>query len=111
MGFSAGLGRELVLAVLKRGDKVIATTHASSFSKLEDLRAQGADILELDVTSSLEQLREIAKKAVRIHGRVDVLVNNAGLYSSKFYYYTNPKICFIGRLLAGAVEEVSYVFH
>lgn len=63
---------------MKRGDKVIATSRARSLSKLEDLRAQGADTLELDVTSPLEKLQETAKKAVGIHGRIDVVVNNAG---------------------------------
>jgi NAD(P)-dependent dehydrogenase (short-subunit alcohol dehydrogenase family) len=32
----------------------------------------------LDVTASLERLSGIAKEAVGIYGRVDVVVNNAG---------------------------------
>ncbi|KAF8644319.1 hypothetical protein AX16_008527 [Volvariella volvacea WC 439] len=77
-GTSTGLGRVLTLAALKRGDKVIATGRGRSLDKLDDLKAQGADVLELDVTSPLETLHETAKKAVAIHGRVDVVVNNAG---------------------------------
>ncbi|KAG6909214.1 hypothetical protein DXG01_001521 [Tephrocybe rancida] len=76
-GTSTGLGRELTLAALKRGDKVIATARARSLSKLDDLKAQGADALELDVTAPLETLHETAKKAIALHGRIDVLVNNA----------------------------------
>ncbi|KAF8075755.1 hypothetical protein FPV67DRAFT_1469077 [Lyophyllum atratum] len=86
-GTSTGLGRDLTLAALKRGDKVIATSRARSLAKLEDLKAQGADILELDVTSPLEDLKSIAEKANAIHGRIDVLVNNAGY------------------ILVGAIEE------
>lgn len=76
-----GIGRYLTIAALKRGDKVIATARGRSISKLDDLREQGADILELDVTAPLDTLNDIAKKAVGIHGRVDVLVNNAGKLS------------------------------
>ena len=45
----SGLGKDLTLAALKRGDKVIATARGRSFNKITDLKAQGADILELDV--------------------------------------------------------------
>ncbi|THH02229.1 hypothetical protein EW026_g613 [Hermanssonia centrifuga] len=65
-GTSSGLGRCLTLEALKRGDK------------LEDLKAQGADTLELDVTAPPETLEEVAKKAIQIYGRIDVLVHNAG---------------------------------
>ncbi|KAK7021903.1 hypothetical protein VNI00_017192 [Paramarasmius palmivorus] len=77
-GTSTGFGRELALAALHRGDKVIATTRARSFSQLDDLKAQGAETIQLDVTAPLEELQEIAKKAVAICGQVDVVVNNAG---------------------------------
>ncbi|GJE95507.1 SDR family oxidoreductase [Phanerochaete sordida] len=77
-GTSYGLGRDLTLAALARGDKVIATARARSFARLADLQAAGADVLELDTTAPLPALHAIAEKAVALHGRVDVLVNNAG---------------------------------
>lgn len=43
------LGPDLVLAALNRGDKVIATARARSASQLDDLKARGAETLELDV--------------------------------------------------------------
>ncbi|KAF8148854.1 hypothetical protein B0H34DRAFT_735591 [Crassisporium funariophilum] len=86
-GTTSGLGRELALEALKRGEKVIATGRARSMAKLDDLKSRGADILELDVTSPLETLHAVAKKANAIHGRIDVLVNNAGY------------------ILVGAIEE------
>ncbi|KAG9002394.1 hypothetical protein FRB94_013312 [Tulasnella sp. JGI-2019a] len=76
-GTSSGIGKELTLAALRRGDRVIAT--ARNISKIDPaLKSQGADILQLDVTDSLENLKKIASEAAAIHGRVDVLVNNAG---------------------------------
>ena len=53
-GCSTGFGRELVLAALSRGDKVIAT--ARNASKLELLKEAGADTMQLDVTASLDDL-------------------------------------------------------
>jgi len=66
------------LAALERGDKVIATARFASHEGLAELKAKRADIFILDVTSALEVLQDIAKRAIAIHGRVDVLVNNAG---------------------------------
>jgi NAD(P)-dependent dehydrogenase (short-subunit alcohol dehydrogenase family) len=49
-------------------------------AKLNDLKEKGADVLELDVTAPLDKLHEIAKTAAAIHGRIDVVVNNAGRF-------------------------------
>jgi NAD(P)-dependent dehydrogenase (short-subunit alcohol dehydrogenase family) len=77
-GTSTGFGRDLALAAVQRGDKVIAT--ARKLSALEDLKAAGASTLELDVTSPLEELKSVAKEAHGIYGRIDVVVNNAGYF-------------------------------
>ena len=77
---SSGFGRDLALAALQRGDKVIAT--ARRLSSVEDLKAAGASTLQLDVTSPLEALESIAKAAHAIYGRVDVVVNNAGYFEA-----------------------------
>ncbi|TFY55976.1 hypothetical protein EVG20_g9115 [Dentipellis fragilis] len=77
-GTSSGIGRDLTLAALNRGDKVIATARARSLGQLDALKEMGANTLQLDVTAPLEELRETARKAIAIHGHVDVVVNNAG---------------------------------
>lgn len=80
-GTSTGLGRYLALAALARGDKVIATSRARSLSKLDDLKAKAPEsvhTMELDVTASLDTLKKAAEEAVKVWGRVDVVVNNAG---------------------------------
>ncbi|KAF1325837.1 Dehydrogenase, partial [Globisporangium splendens] len=86
-GCSSGLGRELALAALARGDRVIAT--ARNVNKLDDLKQRGAAAVSLDVTSSDHVLKQIIADAVAIYGRIDILVNNAGY------------------VLQGAVEECS----
>jgi NAD(P)-dependent dehydrogenase (short-subunit alcohol dehydrogenase family) len=47
-------------------------------SKLTDLKDKGAAVLELAVTAPLDKLHTIAKEAAAIHGKIDVVVNNAG---------------------------------
>lgn len=68
----------MVLSALSRGDKVIATARACSMSQLDDLKAKGAEAIELDVTAPIETLKSVAAKAVGIYSKVDVVVNNAG---------------------------------
>jgi short-subunit dehydrogenase len=83
-GASQGLGRELVHAAVARKDRVIAT--ARDISKVQDLErtynTNGADLvraMQLDITVSVEELRRKAAEANKIWGRVDTLVNNAGV--------------------------------
>lgn len=101
----SGLGRQLTLEALSRGEKVIATGRGRSISKLDDLKEKGADILELDVTAPLETLHEVAKKAVAIHGRIDVLVNNAGKRMIYFHHKSTSQLSLKGYILVGALEE------
>ncbi|KAK1929720.1 putative oxidoreductase YusZ [Phytophthora citrophthora] len=84
---SSGFGKEIVLAALARGDRVIAT--ARDASKLQDLVDQGARALALDVTASDAELNKVITKALSFYGSIDILVNNAAF------------------LLGGAIEECS----
>ena len=77
--------------MLARGDKVISTARARSLSKLNELKENGAETLELDVTAPLNELHAVAAKAVAIYGHIDVVVNNAGY------------------IISGALEENTFV--
>lgn len=75
-GCSSGLGQALATEALSRGDAVIAT--ARNVNSLSSLEARGATTMGLDVTSDQATLNQIMHDAIAVHGRIDVLVNNAG---------------------------------
>ncbi|MBD2774279.1 oxidoreductase [Iningainema tapete] len=88
-GSSTGFGRSLTEAVLKSGDRVIAT--ARKPEQLNDLVNQypeTAKAIRLDVTNS-QEVHDAVNAAIETFGQIDVLVNNAGFGS------------------VGAIEEVS----
>ncbi|MFD3441833.1 oxidoreductase [Streptomyces sp. NPDC058685] len=88
-GCSGGFGREIALAALAAGDRVMATARRPE--TLADLAEAGGDRVStaaLDVTDPAS-VQAAVDATVAVFGRVDVLVNNAG-YS-----------------VIGAVEETS----
>src|SRR6185369_13378443 len=77
-GGSRGLGRAIVEAALRRGDRVAAASRRPS--QLDDLAARFGDALlplQLDVTDSSAVDAAFAA-AVERFAQVDVAVNNAG---------------------------------
>ena len=76
-GCSTGFGRELAKQVLELGYRVVVT--ARSPAEVKDLASLGeAFVLKLDVTSQ-KQINAAIKAAEKKFGRIDVLVNNAGI--------------------------------
>ncbi len=75
-GCSTGFGRELVRAVLRHGQRVVAT--ARNPAALDEFRTNGdALVLGLDVTVP-QQIAAAVQQAETRFGRIDVVVNNAG---------------------------------
>ena len=91
-GANSGFGAEFVHQILARGDKVIAT--GRNPDKLAALSGSGAHLMKLDVTSSIDQLKEIAKQAEAVYGRIDVLINNAGYIEMGTIEETTPERTF-----------------
>ena len=74
-GISRGFGRELATAAIAQGDSVIGTTRNGQ-SDLE-VASGRLSVFALDVTNP-QDVRSVVAKAWRIHGHVDIVVNNAG---------------------------------
>jgi NAD(P)-dependent dehydrogenase (short-subunit alcohol dehydrogenase family) len=77
-GASSGFGRAIVRAAVAVGDVVVATARSSA--AIEELAAthpDQVDAVQLDVTDP-EQITAVVEDVMQRHGRIDVLVNNAG---------------------------------
>ena len=78
-GCSTGFGRELAALLLDQGKRVAVTArNPADVQDLVDGRGEQALALALDVTDA-GQVREAVAAAEAHFGRVDVLVNNAGV--------------------------------
>ncbi|KAI8716192.1 hypothetical protein NCS52_00912300 [Fusarium sp. LHS14.1] len=77
-GANSGFGLLLSQLALSKGHTVVAT--ARSLSKFpQSLRdSPNADLIQVEVTSSSTEIEAVINSAVSKHGRIDVLVNNAG---------------------------------
>ncbi|MET7991827.1 oxidoreductase [Amycolatopsis sp. NPDC005232] len=78
-GCSSGFGRELVRAALAAGDRVMATARRPE--TLADLAEAGGDRVStaaMDVTDPAS-VRAAVDATLAVFGRIDVLVNNAGV--------------------------------
>ncbi|WP_145535276.1 SDR family oxidoreductase [Yersinia alsatica] len=79
-GASSGLGEALARRLTKDGAKVVlGARRLDRLEKLaEELSLNKSAVVKTDVTHP-EQVQALVDTAVRLYGRIDVMVNNAGL--------------------------------
>ena len=83
-GASRGIGLELVRQLLERGDIVVATTRSPAPSLAALAQAHGDRLVH--IVADLADERSIARSRTEVAARVerlDLLVNNAGIYSTR----------------------------
>ncbi|WP_185964439.1 3-hydroxybutyrate dehydrogenase [Aliikangiella marina] len=78
-GAASGIGRGVAEFLASRGHHIIVTdinfTHAEVVAKVIGDKGQSAEAFALNVTSQAE----VNRVAERLNGRIDVLINNAGV--------------------------------
>lgn len=81
-GAGQGIGKACALRLAREGAKVVAAdvNDAAGKSVVEDIRGRGGvgDFVDCDVSEKLD-VHNLIAKALEVHGRIDVLVNNAGI--------------------------------
>ena len=88
-GASRGIGREIAKRLAKKGLNVIANYNKSKEAAKElksELEQEGIeiDIVKADV-SKREEAKKLAKYALDKYGKIDVLINNAGISEYKLF--------------------------
>ncbi len=88
-GASRGIGREIAKRLSKKGLKVIANYNKSEEAAKElkaELEKEGIeiDIVKADV-SKREDAKKLAKFALDKYGKIDILINNAGISEYKLF--------------------------
>jgi NAD(P)-dependent dehydrogenase (short-subunit alcohol dehydrogenase family) len=78
-GCSTGFGRELAKEVLTNGYKAVVTARkVEDIQDIVDEYPENAFAVKLDVTNASE-VKTAVEKAIQHFGKIDVLVNNAGI--------------------------------
>ncbi len=82
-GGGTGIGRGIAIMFAKEGAKVVVTGRRMEplQETVSTIKSAGSEAIAVQTdVSSNEQVIQLVAKAVEVFGRVDVLVNNAGVY-------------------------------
>lgn len=95
-GAGRGIGRSISKLFAQEGAKVVINYHKSeekASSLAEEIQKQGGEVLVVraDVSKS-DEVKNMVQKAVERFGRIDVLVNNAGILISAAFNDTTEEI-------------------
>ncbi|KAL4802552.1 hypothetical protein BDV18DRAFT_166876 [Aspergillus unguis] len=89
-GGGAGLGRSYCLQLAKLGAAVVVNDLANPDSVVQEIRAMGGTAVPSKV--SVEDGDSVIKTAIDNFGRVDILINNAGILRDKAFQNISPKM-------------------
>lgn len=94
-GAGTGIGREIALEFARQGaDVVLHYSHSDTgaVSAVKEIRAMGRRASAFPANfNSMEEIHGLAGQAIEFLGRVDCLVNNAGITFNKPFLKTTPE--------------------
>jgi NAD(P)-dependent dehydrogenase (short-subunit alcohol dehydrogenase family) len=93
-GANSGIGKATSLALAKRGASIVMVARnkergeAAKSEMIDESQNDSIDLLLADL-SSLESVRELASEFHKKYSRLDVLINNAGLFNLRYHTTTD----------------------
>lgn len=102
-GAGGGIGRDIALALARHGAKVVVNDIGTSASGegtnagpaqlvIEEIRAEGGEaVANMDSVSDVESAARIVECAADTFGRIDGVVNNAGILRDRFFHKMSPE--------------------
>jgi len=96
-GAGAGIGKEYALELAKRGAKVVVndlggardgsgSSSSAADAVVEEIKSAGGEaVANYDNVATMEGGENIVKTAVDAFGKVDILINNAGILRDKSF--------------------------
>ena len=86
-GSSKGIGKEIALLLAENGGKVVVNSSSSiseADSVVESINKNGGQAMAIKAdVSNREEVTQLFDQTIKAYGKVDVLVNNAGVMISK----------------------------
>lgn len=91
-GGAKGIGKETAKKFLQEGAKVVICDldEATGLAALEELGKERVSFFKVDVTNTA-QIKEMVKSTIDTYGRIDILINNAGITSDGFLTKMNDE--------------------
>jgi NAD(P)-dependent dehydrogenase (short-subunit alcohol dehydrogenase family) len=81
-GGNSGIGRATAILFCKEGAKVVIASRRDLENKkvVDEITAQGGEITAIQADlSKMEDCKKVVDGTIKKYGRIDVLVNNAGI--------------------------------
>lgn len=98
-GASRGIGRAIARKLAEEGAKVVVNYNASkkeASGLAEEIKKMGGDVLlvQADV-SRADEVKNMVQATIERFGRVDVLVNNAGVHDGRPRFWEEPEEMYV----------------
>ncbi len=86
-GAGQGLGRAHAMALAARGAKVIVNDLKNATSVVDEIKDAGGEAIENDANVvEFTQVEAMIQQAMNAWGRIDILINNAGILRDKTFH-------------------------